>query len=86
MTDDSSMQALPGSRAEVAARAIAAGVDAVLYCNAPLTDKAKVAEAAGQMTDAAQARAERAIAARITPETVDIEELKAKHNALLNRA
>lgn len=86
MTDDSSMQALPGSRAEVAARAITAGVDAVLYCNAPLTDKAKVAEAAGQMTDAAQARAERAIAARITPETVDIEELKAKHNALLNRA
>ncbi|MCG7492723.1 glycoside hydrolase family 3 N-terminal domain-containing protein [Thalassobius sp. Cn5-15] len=86
MTDDCSMQALPGSRADVAERAIAAGVDAVLYCNGALADKVKVAEAAGQMSEAAQARAEMAIAARITPENVDIAELKAKHNALLNRA
>lgn len=38
------------------------------------------------MTAEAQQRAGRAIAARETPETIDIEALKAKHDALLNRA
>lgn len=86
MTDDISMQALSGDRGQIAQQAIAAGCDAVLYCNAPLADKIRVAEASGQMTAEAQQRADRAIAARETPETIDIEALKAKHDALLNRA
>ena len=86
MTDDISMQALSGDRGQIAQQAIAAGCDAVLYCNAPLADKIRVAEASGQMTAEAQRRADRAIAARETPETIDIEALKAKHDALLNRA
>ncbi|MEC8039092.1 MAG: beta-N-acetylhexosaminidase [Pseudomonadota bacterium] len=86
MTDDISMQALSGDRGQIAQQAIAAGCDAVLYCNAPLADKIRVAEASGQMTSEAQRRADRAIAARETPETIDIEALKAKHDALLNRA
>jgi len=86
MTDDISMQALSGDRGAIAQQAIAAGCDAVLYCNAPLADKIRVAEASGQMTAEAQRRADRAIAARETPETIDIEALKAKHDALLNRA
>lgn len=86
MTDDISMQALSGDRGQIAQQAIAAGCDAVLYCNAPLADKIRVAEASGQMTARAQRRADRAIAARETPETIDIEALKAKHDALLNRA
>lgn len=86
MTDDISMQALSGDRGQIAQQAIAADCDAVLYCNAPLADKIQVAEASGQMTAEAQRRADRAIAARETPETIDIEALKAKHDALLNRA
>lgn len=92
MTDDISMQALAGDRAEIAAQAISAGCDAVLYCNAPLPDKMRVAEAAGTMSDAAQVRADRAMLVRavaeagVVAETFDIEALKAKHDALLNRA
>lgn len=89
MTDDISMQALAGDPADIAARSIAAGCDAVLYCNAPLTDKIRVAEAAGQMDTQAYRRANQALAARQspqTPETVDIDALQAKHNALLNKA
>jgi len=92
MTDDISMQALAGDRADIAAGAIAAGCDAVLYCNATLADKIRVAEAAGRMSEAAQVRADRAMLVRavaetaVTAETIDIEALKAKHDALLNRA
>lgn len=92
MTDDISMQALAGDRADIAAGAIAADCDAVLYCNATLADKIRVAEAAGRMSEAAQVRADRAMLVRavaetaVTAETIDIEALKAKHDALLNRA
>ena len=92
MTDDISMQALAGDRAEIATQAIAAGCDVVLYCNATLAEKIRVAEAAGRMPDIAQARADRAMLVRelaeaaVTAETFDIEALKAKHDALLNRA
>jgi len=82
MTDDISMKALAGSPADNAQAAIAAGCDVVLYCNAPLADRAAVAEAAGEMTDAAQTRAARALAARKTPDDIDISALSAKLSAL----
>ena len=84
MTDDISMKALAGPLPEIAADAIAAGCDVVLLCNADLDARRAVAEAAGRMGTAAQARAERALAARRAPQQVDISALEAKLDALLN--
>lgn len=86
MTDDISMKALSGTPAENAAGAIAAGCDVVLYCNAPLHDRIKVADAAGEMTPAAQTRALRALSMRKTPDDVDISALDAQLEALLGGA
>ncbi len=83
MTDDISMKALSGTPAENAAAAIAAGCDVVLFCNAPLEERRAVAEAASVMTAAAQARADRAMAARKTPDDVDIPALEREFEALM---
>ena len=71
---------------QIAADALSAGCDVVLYCNATLADRARVAEAAGEMTDAAQTRAERALAMRREPDDVDIPALSAKIDTLLGGA
>ncbi|MGJ8625316.1 MAG: beta-N-acetylhexosaminidase [Sulfitobacter sp.] len=86
MTDDISMKALSGTPAENAKGALAAGCDVVLYCNAPLEDRRQVAEAAGEMSDAAQTRAIRALSMRKTPEDIDISALDAQLEALLGGA
>lgn len=86
MTDDISMKALSGTPPENAAAAIAAGCDVILYCNAPLPDRIAVAEAAGEMTAAAQTRAERALKMRKTPEDIDISALDAQLETLLGGA
>src|SRR6056297_2565148 len=78
MTDDISMKALDGSLPEIARGSLDAGCDVVLLCNAALEDRRAVADAAGRMTPAAQARAETALKARITPGEVDISALTAK--------
>ena len=83
ITDDISMKALSGTPADNAERAIAAGCDLVLYCNASLEDRRAVAEAAGQMTAQAEARAARALAQRRTPDEVDIHALEREFEALL---
>ncbi len=83
MTDDIGMKALSGSPAQNAQGALAAGCDVILHCNAPLADRIACANAAGQMTDAAQARAEAALAARRTPDDIDIPSLNAELEALL---
>lgn len=72
MTDDISMKALRGNLADIARQSLAAGCDVVLLCNASLADRAAVAEAAGRMTPAAQARAEAALACRRAPLPLDI--------------
>ena len=86
MTDDLGMKALQGERADLAARALIAGCDVVLHCNAPLAERRAVAEAAGEMSDAAQTRAERALAARRQPDDIDIPALQAQLGTLLNGA
>lgn len=86
MTDDIGMKALDGTPDQVTRRALDAGCDVILHCNAPLSHRIASANAAGQMTDAAQARAEAALAARQTPDDIDIAELKAELEALLGRA
>ncbi|MEO1106437.1 MAG: beta-N-acetylhexosaminidase [Pseudomonadota bacterium] len=83
MTDDISMKALSGSAAELSRRAIEAGCDVVLHCNASLVERAEVLKSAGQMTDLAQARAERALAMRKPPQELDIEATEAELSALM---
>ncbi|KAJ31392.1 beta-N-acetylhexosaminidase [Sulfitobacter pontiacus] len=83
MTDDISMKALAGEVDAIAAGALAAGCDVVLYCNATLEDRTLVADAAGEMSEAAQTRAARALAMRRTPDDVDIPALTAKLDRLL---
>jgi beta-N-acetylhexosaminidase len=83
MTDDISMKALAGEVDAIAAGALAAGCDVVLYCNATLEDRTRVADAAGEMSEAAQTRAARALAMRRTPDDVDIPALTAKLDRLL---
>ncbi|WP_372573130.1 beta-N-acetylhexosaminidase [Ruegeria jejuensis] len=83
MTDDISMKALSGSVADKATRAIAAGVDVVLHCNGTFQDRAAVAQAAGEMSAVAQARAERAMAQRKDPQPLDIEAAEAEHSRLI---
>ncbi len=86
MSDDISMKALKGTPEDNAKDAIAAGCDVVLFCNAPLADRSRVAEAAGEMTGMAQIRALRALAMRKTPDDVDISALDAQLEALLGGA
>ena len=83
MTDDIGMKALTGNPGDIAKRALAAGCDVILHCNAPLADRIEVANAAGQMTDTAQSRAEAALDARRTPDDIDIADLNAELEALL---
>lgn len=84
MTDDISMQALSGTLGERSAASLKAGCDVVLHCNDTFTERVDVAEACGQMTEAAQARAERAIAARNSPDDIDIPTLEAELETLLD--
>ena len=83
MSDDISMKALQGTAADIARDTIAAGCDVVLFCNAPLDQRTAVAEAAGEMTQAAQARAERAEAARRSPAMLDTAAAEAELSALM---
>jgi len=84
MTDDISMKALRGDLADLSRQSIDAGCDVVLLCNASLDDRARVAGAAGRMSPTAQTRAEAAIAARKTPDDVDIPALAAQLEAFLD--
>ena len=83
MTDDISMKALKGDLGDLSRRAIAAGCDVILHCNGTLPERMAVAEAAGEMTDTAQARAEAAIAARQAPDELDIPAAEADLSRLM---
>lgn len=82
MTDDLRMKALSGALPERVDGALAAGCDVILHCNAPLAERAQVADRAGRMTQAAQARAEAALACRHAPDDIDIAALGAELSAL----
>ncbi|SHG33025.1 glycoside hydrolase family 3 N-terminal domain-containing protein [Cognatishimia maritima] len=84
MTDDISMEALSGAVADRSAASIAAGCDVVLHCNGDFAEMQDVVAASGIMTEAAQNRAERALAARQTPQPVDIDALRAELESQLN--
>ncbi len=84
ISDDLSMNALTGGFDTRAAGTIAAGVDIALHCNGKPEEMAAVVAGAGQMTDAATARANAALAQRITPETVDIAALRSDLSGLMD--
>jgi len=77
MTDDLNMEALQGTLAERTAASMAAGCDIALHCKGDLGQMIAVAAAAGDMGAATRARAERALACRVTPGPVDIAALEA---------
>lgn len=77
-TDDITMQALPGNHAERAAAAIAAGCDVVMHCNGDIAQMAPVVTAAGRLTPAAAARADRALGFRRAPQAADLAALRAE--------
>nr|WP_217358299.1 beta-N-acetylhexosaminidase [Ruegeria sp. HKCCA4633] len=83
MTDDIGMKALSGTPSDVSRQAIQAGCDVVLHCNGSFADRAAVMESAGEMTDQAQARAERALAMRKPPQELDIPAAEAELSALM---
>jgi beta-N-acetylhexosaminidase len=83
MTDDISMKALHGDLHSLSHGAIDAGCDVVLHCNGTLAERRQVAEAAGRMGAQAQKRAETAVAARKTPDEIDIAALEAELESLL---
>ena len=82
MSDDLSMQALSGTMAARGAASISAGCDIVLHCNGDMAEMDAVATL-GAMNRAAQARADRAIAARPTQLSVDIAALEAEFQSLV---
>ncbi|MCB1387638.1 MAG: glycoside hydrolase family 3 protein [Rhodobacteraceae bacterium] len=82
MTDDLSMNALPGTLTERASGAIAAGCDVILHCSGDLAEMQAVAAASGPLT--AVRRAERALAARKPPAPIDIAAATAEFERLSN--
>jgi beta-N-acetylhexosaminidase len=86
MTDDISMKALQGSLTNISQNALEAGCDVVLHCNGTLAQRREVAAAAGEMSDAAQRRAERALKMRSPADDIDIPAVEAQLKALLNGA
>lgn len=84
MTDDIGMEALSGDVGSRSAASIAAGCDAILHSSGKSPEIIAVAEAAGEMTDAAQARAEAALAMRKPPVPVDIDALSEEFDDLMN--
>lgn len=83
ITDDLNMQALAGSLGQRAARSIAAGCDIALHCKGDMAEMLEVASAAGEMTEAARARAAAALARRRPAKSIDIAALEAEFSALL---
>ena len=83
MTDDISMQALQGDIGERTRKALEAGCDVVLHCNARQEEMALAVANAGPMSEAATTRAVAGLALRRPPEPFDGAEAMARLTALL---
>ncbi|MFQ5623795.1 MAG: beta-N-acetylhexosaminidase, partial [Paracoccaceae bacterium] len=83
LTDDLSMQALSGTPAERAERALAAGCDVVLHCNGDGGEMQAVAAACPRLAGLARHRADAALALRTVPETANMAELLRQYDDLM---
>ncbi len=83
MTDDLNMQALSGDMASRVSRSLRAGCDVVLQCNGDQHDMLAVATAAPQMSAAATARADAALARLSPAPELDIAQLWAEFSDIL---
>ena len=84
MSDDLDMKALKGGIPELAAATVAAGCDLALNCWGRMDDMTGIAELLPDITAAAKARLDRAMAsARRTGDAPPLEELLATRDALL---
>ena len=82
MSDDIAMAALSGPIGGRARDAVAAGCDVVLACSGVVADNEAVAEALGEMSEAARERLSRAMG-RMAAGSGDFDALVAKRDALL---
>jgi beta-N-acetylhexosaminidase len=83
MSDDISMGALSGSLRERTRAALAAGCDVALHCNGKLDEMREVAAESPLLAGETARRAEAALAARHTPEEIDIATARAQFAALM---
>lgn len=83
MTDDLSMNALPGGIGDRAARARAAGCDVVLHCNGKPHEMEEVVTAAGDLDEAASKRLSRALGSRRRAISISEREALSELEALL---
>ena len=86
ISDDLSMKALSGSLAERALAALAAGCDVALHCNGEMEEMSAVAEAAAPLSPAALERIARARALLRPAGPVDVSDLQAQLQTLLDTA
>ncbi len=78
MSDDVSMKALGGPFDERARAIFEAGLDIVLHCNGELKEARAVASVAPELSGESLRRAGAALAARVGPHALDLEEADAK--------
>lgn len=83
MSDDISMNALSGPVGARTRKALDAGCDMVLHCNANRAEMAEIIAAAGLMSETAQARADKALSWRCPPVPIDIPAAAAEFHALM---
>lgn len=81
MTDDLSMQALPGDHAQRARDSLAAGIDLILHCNGEAAQMQAIAAETPAMTPAQIVKATTALALR-TPHPIDITAARAEFEAI----
>ena len=85
LSDDISMDALSGSVADRAIRALAAGCDIILHCNGRLSEMTLLADACSILSPASAVRVDRAVNQRPDPISVDIAGLKAEFDSIINK-
>lgn len=82
-SDDLSMNALSGTLAERAARAVSAGCDIALHCNGVIEEMEAVAAAVPRLAGRSAERAEQALSRVGEPDTVDLKDIVARLDAAL---
>lgn len=86
MTDDISMEALSGPVSARARASLDAGCDLVLHSNGDMAEMVALANEAGVLSAAGQARADAALGWRRAPEPVDIAALEDEFETLMSGA